>query len=102
MTKMEILFVEDGSIDTTELDALGINYIVCRQGSEPPKIVEVSERRLQQKYINEINAMSFEFSIYRRALELACETLNRVGVRHPYVDYDYYIHQAEKELEEQK
>lgn len=36
-----VLLIEDGSVDTDKLDALGINYIVYRQGSQKPEIIEI-------------------------------------------------------------
>jgi len=41
LTSKKILLVEDGSVDTAKLDTLGIDYIVYRQGSTPPRIVEL-------------------------------------------------------------
>lgn len=32
-----VLLVEDGSVDTTELEELGIKYIVYRSGARPPE-----------------------------------------------------------------
>ena len=40
-TLKKILLVEDGSVDLAELEKLGIDYIVYRQGSTPPRIVEL-------------------------------------------------------------
>lgn len=42
-TKRKILLVEDGSVDTEKLDLLGIDYIVYRQGSKPPYLIEIGE-----------------------------------------------------------
>jgi RNA binding exosome subunit len=39
--KQKVLLIEDGSVDTDKLDALGINYIVYRQGSQKPEIIEI-------------------------------------------------------------
>lgn len=39
--KQKMLLIEDGSVDTNKLDALGINYIIYRQGSQKPEIIEV-------------------------------------------------------------
>lgn len=38
-----VLLIEDGSVDTTKLDELGIKYIVYRQGSQKPEIVKLWE-----------------------------------------------------------
>ncbi len=92
---MKLLFVEDGSVDTNELDKLGINYIVFRQGSDAPRVVEVDDNRLRQQFIDEINAMSFEFSIYRRALQLACHYME---YEYPKKNDDIY-YRKERELE---
>ena len=40
MLSKKILLIEDGSVDTTKLDALGIEYIIYRQGSTPPRWIE--------------------------------------------------------------
>lgn len=107
---MKLLFIEDGSVDTNELDKFGVNYIVCRQGSDAPKIIEVDEGNLQRRYINDINAISLELSKYKRALQLACH----------YMEYEYpkknddiyyrkeqelemiFLNQANEEFEETK
>lgn len=39
--RQRVLLIEDGSVDTDKLDALGINYIVYRQGSQKPEIIEI-------------------------------------------------------------
>ena len=39
--KQKILLIEDGSVDTSQLDTLGINYIVYKQGSAKPEIIEI-------------------------------------------------------------
>lgn len=39
--RQRVLLIEDGSVDTGKLDALGINYIVYRQGSQKPEIIEI-------------------------------------------------------------
>lgn len=105
---MQILFVEDGTVDTTKLDILGVKYVICQQGSNSPKIIEVDDRDLTSRYIKDINEMSIEISIYKRALELACE-----GIRDKlnYKDIgtnkelnaeeleQMFIYQAKKELE---
>ena len=37
----QILFVEDGSVDFADLERLGITYVVYRQGSTPPIVVDI-------------------------------------------------------------
>ena len=37
----KILLVEDGSVDIDELKKLGINFIVYRQGSKIPQLIEL-------------------------------------------------------------
>lgn len=39
----KILLVEDGSVDTDQLEELGIEYIIYRQGSKPPYFIEIEE-----------------------------------------------------------
>ena len=39
--RQRVLLIEDGSVDTDKLDVLGINYIVYRQGSQKPEIIEI-------------------------------------------------------------
>ena len=39
--RQSVLLIEDGSVDTDKLDALGINYIVYRQGSQKPEIIDI-------------------------------------------------------------
>lgn len=36
----EVFLIEDGSVDLEELDKRGIDYIVYRQGSNPPALVK--------------------------------------------------------------
>lgn len=59
------------------------------------------EKKIKIHEYDVIAAKDKELGIYARALELACETLNRVGVRSPYANFDYYMHQAEKEEEQE-
>lgn len=39
----KILLVEDGSVDTDKLDEMGIEYIVYREKSIPPQIIEIGD-----------------------------------------------------------
>ena len=45
-TATKVLCVEDGSVDERKLneicDAIGINYIVYRQGSRPPFLIDIN------------------------------------------------------------
>ena len=107
---MKLLFIEDGSVDTNELDKFGVNYVVCRQGSDAPKMIEVDAVNFKNHYIQDINSLSLELSKYKRALQLACH----------YMEYDYpkknddiyyrkeqelemiFLNQANEEFEETK
>lgn len=40
----KFLLVEDGSIDTSILDKYNVPYVVYRQGSTPPKVIDMTPK----------------------------------------------------------
>lgn len=40
----KFLLVEDGSIDTSMLDKYNVPYVVYRQGSTPPKVIDMTPK----------------------------------------------------------